>query len=230
VDPWRWLIRCDPDTHEPKLYPTFAPKVIGMKGRGLPDTTLSRSIIITMKPRRPKDPAEHVEDFNHLDNEMFARLRSQLLRWATDNAEALAKAEPETVPGFFNRRRANWKSLLAIAEAGGGDWKKAAWQAAKAIEAVHDTFDPSIGVQLLRAIKDAFEDRGKDRITSAGLITDLVADETGPWPTWNRGKSISQKQVAGLLKPFGIKPGTIKLDDALQICMVRGCLQTLLCV
>ena len=40
------VIRCHPDTHEPELFSTFAPKGIGMKGRGLPDTTLSRSIII----------------------------------------------------------------------------------------------------------------------------------------------------------------------------------------
>jgi Protein of unknown function (DUF3631) len=204
------VIRCDPDTHEPKLYPTFAPKVIGMKGRGLPDTTLSRSIIITMKPRRPNDPAEHVEDFNHLDNETFARLRSQLLRWATDNVEALTKAEPETVPGFFNRRRANWKPLLRIAEICG--WKTETWKAAQAIEAIADTFDRSVGVQLLQAVKDVFEARGKDRITSASLIGDLIGDETAPWATWNRGKPISQRQVAGLLKPFGIRPGTIKLD------------------
>src|SRR5262249_14817605 len=40
--------------------------------------------------------------------------------------------------------------------------------------AVADTFDPSIGVELLRAIKVAFEARGMDRITSAGLITDIL--------------------------------------------------------
>ena len=38
-----------------------------------------------------------------------------------------------------------------------------------------------------------------------------MADETAPWATWNKGKPISQRQVAGLLKPYGIKPKTIKL-------------------
>jgi hypothetical protein len=207
------VIRCHPDTHEPELFSTFAPKVVAMKGRNLPDTTLSRSIAITMKPRRPDDPKEHAADFDHCDTETFARLRSQLMRWAADNAEALAKAAPEIPPGFHNRRRANWVPLLAIAEAGGGDWKKAGWKAALAIEAVADTFDPSIGVELLRATKGVFEAGGKDRIASADMIDDLVADETAPWATYNKGKPISQRQVASLLKAYGIKPKTIRLHD-----------------
>src|SRR5262249_48904722 len=55
--------------------------------------------------------------------------------------------------------------------------------------------------------------RSTDRITSGGMIGDLVADETAPWATYNKGKPISQRQVAGLLKPYWIKPKTIRLDD-----------------
>jgi len=208
------VIRCHPDTREPELFSTFAPKVVGMKGRALPDTTLSRSIVITMKPRRLHDPREATADFSHCDTETFAGLRSQLMRWAADNAEALAKAEPEMPPAFHNRRRANWVPLLAIAEAGGGGWKKAGEKAALAIEAIADTFDPSIGVQLLRAIRDAFEARATDRISSASLISDLVADETGPWATYNKGKPISQRQVASRLKQYSIRPDTIRLGEA----------------
>jgi hypothetical protein len=215
------VVRCNPDTHEPELFSTFAPKVVAMKGRNLPDTTLSRSIIITMKPRRAREPKEHTADFDHLDNETFARLRSQLQRFAADNAEALAKAMPEIPSGFHNRRRANWIPLLAIAEAAGGEWKAAAWKAARAIEAVADTFDPSIGVELLLAIRAAFEVReklvsNKDRITAPGLNEVLIADETAPWATYNKGKPISQRQVKDLLKPYGIKPKTIRCDDGTE--------------
>ena len=66
------VIRCDSETHEPRRYSSFAPKAIGMKGKELPDTTLSRAIIIEMKR---KQPGEVVEDFDHLDNEEFATLR-----------------------------------------------------------------------------------------------------------------------------------------------------------
>jgi hypothetical protein len=133
----------------------------------------------------------------------------------------LPKAKPEIPPGFDNRRRANWNPLLAIAEACGGEWKRAAWKAAFAIEAIADTFDPSIGVELLRAIEAAFEvqargPRNKDRIKSEDLIKELVSDATAPWATYNKGKPISERQIAGLLKNYEIDPKTIRFDIQLN--------------
>jgi hypothetical protein len=112
------VLRCDPDTHEPRRYDTFAPKAIGMKGKKLPDTTLSRSITIEMKR---KQPDEVVEDFDHQDNETFGTLRRKLARWAPDHAEALRKLKPEIPQGFRNRTRMNWWLLLAIAELAGDE-------------------------------------------------------------------------------------------------------------
>ena len=214
------VIRRHPDTHEPELFSTFAPKVVGMKGRKLPDTTLSRSIVITMRPRRADDPREHTDDFGHIDNDTFARLRSQLARWAADNAEDLARAKPEVPPAFHNRRRANWVPLLAIAE-GGGDWKQKAWEAAL-VEATADTFDRSIGVQLLQAIKDAFEALDTDRITSVTLIAELIKDETGPWATYNKGKPITQRQIATLLKSYEARPGIPIRPKTMRVSGIGG--------
>ena len=68
------VLRCDPDTHEPRPYSTFAAKILAMKkehGRiALRDTTLSRSIILELKR---KTAAESVEDFDHYDREEFAQ-------------------------------------------------------------------------------------------------------------------------------------------------------------
>jgi hypothetical protein len=111
------VIRCDPETNDPRPYSTFCPKAIGMKGRKLPDTTLSRAIVVELQRKLPD---ETVTDFDHLDDKGLARMRQQLARWAADNAVALAKATPEIPPGFHNRKRANWKLLFAIAESAGG--------------------------------------------------------------------------------------------------------------
>jgi putative DNA primase/helicase len=100
-------VRCDPETNEPRPYSTFCPKAIGMKGRKLPDTTLSRAIIIEMKR---KLPGEVAQDFDHIDDDALAMLRRKALRWANDNAEALAKATPVMPDEFQNRVRANWKT------------------------------------------------------------------------------------------------------------------------
>jgi putative DNA primase/helicase len=106
-------VRCDADTQEPRWSSTFAPKAIGMKGRRLPDTTLSRAIIVEMKR---KSPGEIAQDFRHIDDAGLACLRRQLRRWSTDNEAPLADSLPEMLPGFRNRVAANWNLLLAIAE------------------------------------------------------------------------------------------------------------------
>jgi 5S rRNA maturation endonuclease (ribonuclease M5) len=173
------VIRCHQDTHEPGSFSTFAPKALGMKGDKLPDTTLSRSLAIDMKP---KLAGEEIADFDHLDNETSAKLRRQVLRWATDNAEALASRQPEIPQDFHNRRRANWRPLLAIAEQ--MDVKQAGLQAALEIEQRQIAADPSTGIQLLTAIRfifDAMEagrlvlgQAEKDRITTARLAQELI--------------------------------------------------------
>jgi hypothetical protein len=146
-------------------------------------------------------------DFDHLDTEDFARLRQQIARWARDNTDALARAEPESPVGFHNRIRANWRLLLAIAERVGGGWKLQAQRAARALEEVHDTFDPAIGIQLLADIRTAFEAVNTERMTSAAMIAELVKDEEGPWLEYGKtGKPITQKRLADLLKEFGIRP------------------------
>jgi putative DNA primase/helicase len=38
--------------------------------------------------------------------------------------------------------------------------------------------------------------------------------EDRPWPEWRHGKPITVRQVARLLKPFGITPGTIRTQDS----------------
>jgi putative DNA primase/helicase len=200
------VIRCDPETNDPRAYPTFCPKAIGMKGRKLPDTTLSRCVIIEMKR---KLPTETVMDFNHLDDPELASLRGQLARWADDNGPALSSAAPEIPPGFHNRKRANWKLLLAIAEAAGGDWKKLAAQTARSIEKVKATFETSIGVQLLSNIKKLFESNGQDCMTSQQMVADLIADPEHPWAEYRNGRPLSQKQLANPLNGYGIYSETI---------------------
>jgi putative DNA primase/helicase len=202
-------IRCDPETNEPRPYSTFCPKALGMKGRRLPDTTLSRAIIIEMKRKLPNETAV---DFDHVDDAEFTKLRRQLSRWANDHAATLAKAVPEIPPGFHNRVKANWKLLLAIAEKVGGEWKRQAWQAAGVIEKVKATFESSIGVTLLEAIRGMFEP-DTDCLLSREIINKLVVDPEQPWGEYKRGKPITPKQLAGLLGQFQIISGTVHPPD-----------------
>ena len=211
------VIRCHHDTHEPESFSTFAPKVLGMKGDKLPDTTLSRSLAIDMKP---KLAGEWIADFDHLDNETFERLRRQALRWVMDNAEGLTVRQPEMPQDFHNRRRANWRPLLAIAEV--MDMKQAGWDAATEIERKQIAADPSTGIQLLTAIRFIFDEMkdgrlvlthvDKDRITTAQLVKELIDIPDSHWGTYGRNdKPITAAQVTRLLKPYGIRSGSVRI-------------------
>jgi hypothetical protein len=87
------VVRCEPETNEPRLFSTFCPKAIGLKGKKLPDTTLSRAIVVELQR---KLPSEKTEEFAHLDDDGLAPLRRKFARWADDNAATLGAARPVT--------------------------------------------------------------------------------------------------------------------------------------
>ena len=94
------VLRCIGEKNEPHPFPTFCPKILGMKGRRLPDTTMCRSIIIEMKRKTANETVVH---FRSIDDAGLDELRRRALRWATDNGEKLDGVEPDMPPGFDNR-------------------------------------------------------------------------------------------------------------------------------
>ena len=201
------VLRCDGD--DPRLFSTFCPKAIGLKGRKMPDTTLSRCIIIDLKRKKPSDRVEH---FRHLDDAELANLRRQAQRWTMDNVATLETAVPELPAGFDNRLGDNWRLMLAIADLAGGEWADQARQAATAIARVAAA-DMSIGIKLLADIKDIFAITAVDRLPSLALVEALGEIEGHPWADWKGGKLITPNALARLLEPFGIRPGSIRFED-----------------
>jgi hypothetical protein len=186
----------------------FCPKVVGLLGMKLPRTLVGRSIVIKLWPKRPD---EKVDDFSHADDQEFANLRRKLARWAADNAAALKDATPLMPANFRNRLAANWRLPFAIAELAGGVWPKPARQAAERLS--RPTRTPSLGLQLLAAIRDMFA-IGRMEITSRQVVNDLNADPDGIWREY-RGKSpITQRQVADLLEQYDIRPVVVHPTSA----------------
>jgi hypothetical protein len=196
--------RCIGDERTPHAFPTFCPKAIGMKGRKLPDTTLSRCITIELKRKHADEKVEH---FRSIDDLGLKELRRQAMRWATDNAEALKGTEPEMPPGFDNRLGDNYRVLLAIADLAGGEWPEQARDAAQKLSGAGDT--ASTGTRLLAAIRAAFDEAKVDVLSSAHLVGKLTAEPDSEWAEWRSGKPITQNQLARLLRPFGIAPGQV---------------------
>jgi len=204
------IIRCDPDTNEPMLFQTFCPKAIGMKGKKLPDTTLSRCIIIELKR---KLAAEEAQRFDHLDNEDLRNLRRMLARWAEDNLANLKQARPELPMGFNNRLADNWRPLLSIADLAGQKWPEDARTAAVKLSPVDQA---SIGTTLLADIKEIFEAAGRDcdRLSGQEIVEALHARDDRPWGEWGRARTpITKIQLTAQLKEFGLSPDNIRVGD-----------------
>jgi putative DNA primase/helicase len=202
------VIRCNPDTLDPELFPTFGPKVVGMKGLKIPDTTLSRSIVLQMKRKRQ---SEVVGDFLHDDDAQLRMLRGQLARWAADNRKDLSGARPAVPDGFHNRLACNWRPLFAIAHLCGGEWPARAHAAAQAMSKVDID---SLYIQALAVIRAMFDEREADRVFSQDIVDGLLAVEDGPWKYYggkDRDKPITQNGLARLLKP--IAPDTIRIGE-----------------
>ena len=200
--------RCVGDDNTPHAFPVFTPKAIGMKGRKLPDTTLSRSIIIEMKRKRAGELVEH---FRSIDDAGLAELRQRALRWARENGERLKAVTPAMPPGFENQLGDNWYLLLAIADLAGGEWPEKARHAASRLSNVSDV--ASIGTQLLADVRSAFDHGGGDRMSSADLVARLVSNPECPWAEWKGGKPITQAQLARLLKSFSITSQVIRVPS-----------------
>jgi hypothetical protein len=203
------VIRCITDAHRPELFSTFAPKCIGMVGRKMPVTTLSRCIIGELR-RRTR--ADSVEEFKHQDDSELSDLRRRLRRWAMDAVDILRNAVVPMPSRFYNRLANNWRLLFATADlcAGAEDWGDKARLAAINIEGAADK--TSIGIRLLIHIKRIFDENHWDGVLSATLVTHLKEDDPeAPWAEWNKGKGLTQNSLAKLLREFGIKSGDVHL-------------------
>jgi Protein of unknown function (DUF3631) len=188
--------------HKPRRFSTWAPKAIAAI-RDLADTLEDRAVKLMLQ-RKPRTAA--VERLRKRDSEEFATLRRKAARWAADNFDRLADPDPK-IPDALNDRAAdNWRPLLAIADLAGGDWPKGAREAACILSGdSHDT--SSANVELLADIRKAFGNHAV--IRSADLVAALVAEVERPWAEYNRGKPISQRQVAKFLGAFRIISNTV---------------------
>jgi putative DNA primase/helicase len=187
--------------HRPRRFSTWAPKAIATI-RSLADTLEDRAIIVKLQ-RKP--PGAEVERLRRRDNDDFAALRSRAARWAADNFDRLVDPDPQMPKTLNDRAADNWRPLLAIADLSGGRWPEEARRAALTLSGEED--DGAVNVELLRDIRAAFGD--DEVIRSADLLAKLTADPERPWAEWKHGRSLTQKQLAGLLRPFQILSLTV---------------------
>jgi len=202
-----WVIRLVGDNHEPRQFSTWAATVIAMIGR-LPDTLEDRSIPVVLRRKLADEAVAILRADRTPDLDILA---CKAARWAADNFDHLGEADPIIPTGIHNRAADNWRPLLAIADAAGGEWPVRARRVAEGIFKAGGEGEQSAKVMLLEDIQAAFEDHGGDRLSSADLVAALVAMEGRPWCEWKHGKPITQNSLARQLQPFGLTPDNLRV-------------------
>lgn len=202
-----YVIRTVGDDHEPRRFRTWCPKVIALIGN-LPRTLTDRSISIQMRRKRPDETITKLP----LDvREMFQDVRRRCLRWATVEAPYL-NSDPASPPGLNDRAADNWSTLFAIADTATGAWPKQAREVAVELSGAEDA-NEAAGIMLLADLRTLFADKKTCRMLSVDVVQELLKLEDRPWCEWYHGKAITSRQVARLLRPFGIHPKTLRALD-----------------
>jgi len=203
------VIRCVGDENIPKRFNTFGAKALSGIGH-LPDTIMDRAIVLELRRKLSK---EKVQRLRHAEPDMFSKLVSQLARFAEDNRDTIRQARPELPEALDDRKQEIWEPLLAIAQLAGPAWFERATAAALKLSGSNEE-SLSIGVELLADIKEVFEHKRCDKITTADLITELCSDDEKSWNTYNRGKQVSPRQIANRLRDYGITSKNIRTSCA----------------
>src|ERR1700681_358761 len=165
--------------------------------------------MLHMKRRRD---GEHVERLHYrLAVEETEPLRVQLEAWAAAAIDLLRKALPELPEELSDRAGDGWEPLFAIADLAGGDWPARARAAAITLSAASDADEVGWGTQLLVATRQAMG--MADVASTAELLAAINADETMPFGGWSEGKGIDARTLARMLKPYGVKPRTVRIGQ-----------------
>ena len=191
-------------------FPTYA--AVMMAGIGdLPDTITSRSIVVHMRRRAP---TERIEPFRIRAAEgEAAPLRERLSEWGEAHVDLLRDANPDMPPGVSDRAADVWEPLFAIADLAGDLWARRARDAAVALVTAGAEDETSWGIRLLRDILDVFDaNPTAERIASEDLATRLAEMEEAPWGGI-RGMALTPSGLARRLRPFGIRPDSVRFGD-----------------
>jgi len=128
----------------------------------------------------------------------------------TYQVPALTIAEPEMPEGLDDRAADGWEPLLAIADAASGNWPERARHAALVLSGSSVKEDESYGVLMLADLRTLFEQTPEDGLPTATILNHLNGLDESPWATWAKGKGLAAQHLAKILKPYDVRPGTIR--------------------
>jgi hypothetical protein len=172
----------------------------------LPDTLMSRAIIVRMRRRAPK---ERVEPYRRrLHSAEGEVLRDRLAAWIEGQLPGLKTNFPELPASITDRAADCWEPLIAIADIAGGHWPDRARVAAVTDVTASAGGRETLGVRLLRDLKEIFGE--EDHLPTERILSKLHDMDESPWGDI-RGKPLDARGLARRLSNYGIKRATIRV-------------------
>lgn len=211
---------------------------VALAGLGdLPNTILSRAIIVRMRRRAP---SERIEPYRRrLHRPEGEKLNKRLVRWGKAITAKLAEAVPAMPPNVTDRDADVWESILAIADEAGGKWPELARDAAVHLVATARESTPSLGVRLLSDIREVFrrnaltvalvadvallggggdrqeanEEDWPESLSTERLISGLLQLEESVWGDL-KGKPLNDRGLSARLRKYDIKPRVVRIGGS----------------
>jgi len=191
--------RCVGQKHTVAEFPVFA--AVALAGLGdLPDTLMSRSIIIRMRRRLTSEVIEPYR--RRLHEPAGVDLNVRLALWTDSIAGLIAGAWPVMPAGVTDRPADVWEPLLAIADAAGGDWPGRARAACVELVKVSESREASLGIRLLGDLRTVFGE--EERLSTETILKALHAMEEAPWSNLH-GSPLDPRGLAWRLSPYEIE-------------------------
>ena len=189
---------------------------VAMAGLGnLPDTILTRSVVIQMRRRAPN---ENLEPYRRRIHSPTGNLiRDRFVEWA--ESFRLDGNYPTMPSGIEDRAADVWEPLLAVAEAAGEAWTRRAHVASLALVKAGRETAPSLGLLLLEDLRTIFGcGKGQEAERCAQLKTEDVLDklckmDEAPWGDL-RGKPLNARGLARYLKQYGVKSKNLQIGES----------------
>lgn len=173
---------------------------VALAGLGaLPDTVMTRSVIIRMRKRHAGEAVEPFRERIH--SKQALPIKMAIEAWTKSISEI--EAYPELPEQIQDRDADIWEPLIFLGDTAGGDWSSRIRHAAVTLVTSSKEREQSLGVRLLSDIRHVFGDEKQMR--SAAMVARLVDLEESPWGDL-RGKPLDARKLSDLLKKYDIKP------------------------
>lgn len=213
--------RCVGPKHDVQHFGVFAAAALAGLG-DLPDTIMTRSVIVRMRRRAP---GEQVEPFRLRQHESEGhRLRDRIAAWAETVGAATGAAWPALPPGIVDRPAEVWEPLVAVADSAGGHWPATARAACVALCRSAQDRSASLGVRLLLDLRTIFTGADAEAIPTDTLLRRLTGQEPvaededrqpvhlddAPWHDL-RGRPLDPRGLARMLKRYAVAPAKVKV-------------------